>query len=204
MFTLFRGASLKIAKNLIKVTGVQEGFHLFLKKNLSTINQQELYVRMLALNATNLLQTMKEEFISKEIDSEDGQDIVDDYVVENLRHQEWVPIKDGADLMEKCQNVEEIAQKFRIHWMGDQEQNGPEPRYYCVMDILRRFGNERNHDLQDSLYEFITLQHKHFTHYFHTLLAPIEAAEKEAAPVPKAVASKNLEIAGLPKMEQSF
>jgi hypothetical protein len=189
MFTLFQGASLKIAKNLIKVTGVQEGFNLFLKKNLSTVNKQELFIRMLALNATNLFQTMKEEFISKEIDPEDGQDIVDDYVVETLRHQEWIPIGDGAELMERCQEVEGIAQKFRIHWMGEGDHNGPEPRYYCIMDILRRFGNEKNHDLQDALYEFITLQHKHFTHYFHTLLGPIE----HAAPHPP---SQHAEVAG--------
>jgi len=182
MFTLFQGASLKIAKNLIKVTGVQEGFNLFLKKNLSTVNKQELFIRMLALNATNLFQTIKEDFISNEIDTEDGQDIVDDYVVENLRHQEWIPIRDGAELMEKCQEVEGIAQKFRIHWMGEGNQNGPEPRYYCVMDILRRFGNDKNHDLQDALYEFITLQHKHFTRYFHTLLAPIEHTSTHSQP----------------------
>jgi hypothetical protein len=183
MFSLFPGASLKIAKNLIKVTGVKDGLKLFLSMNLSNVNKTELYIQMLALNATNLLQTMKEDFISKEIDSEDSQDIVDDYVIENLRHQEFIPIRDGAELMDKCQEIEGYAQKFRIHWLGEGEQTGPEPRYFCVMDVLRKLGNEKNHFLQDTLFDFVTLQHQHFTHYFETLLKPIEEPEIQPLPV---------------------
>ena len=184
MFSLFQGASLKIAKNLIKVTGVQEGLGLFLKMNLSNVNPQELYIQMLSLNATNLLQTMKEDFIRKEIDSEDCQDIVDDYVVENLRHQKFIFVRDGAELMDKCQEIEGIAQKFRIHWMGEGEQTGPEPRYFCVMDVLRKLGNEKNHYLQDALYDFINHQHQHFTRYFQILLSPIEGSEAKPAREP--------------------
>jgi hypothetical protein len=182
MFSLFQGASLKIAKNLIKVTGVQEELNLFVKMNMNTVDHQVLLTQLLALNACNLSQTMKENFIATEIDSEDSQDIVDDYVVETLRHQQTLPIKDGADLMEKCQEIEGIAQKFRIHWMGEEGHNGPEPRYFCVMDVLRKFGNEKNHYLQDGLYDFITKQHEHFIHYFQILLTPLESSQPEPAP----------------------
>ena len=191
MFSLFQGASLKIAKNLIKVTGAQEELNLFVKMNLNTVDHQVLFTQLLALNACNLLQTMKEDFIATEIDAEDGQDIVDDYVVETLRHQHTLPIKDGAELMEKCQEIEGIAQKFRIHWLGEGEHNGPEPRYFCVMDILRKFGNEKNHYLQDALYDFITKQHDHFVHYFQILLTPLESPETQPAPAAEAVLSSS-------------
>lgn len=78
MYSLFEGASLKIAQNLIKVTDVREAVTLFLNKNLSTVNKQDLFIQLLALNACNLLQTMKEDFVSREISLEDSQDITDD------------------------------------------------------------------------------------------------------------------------------
>lgn len=202
MFSLFQGASLKIAKNLIKVTDIQEGLNLFLNKIPSSVSTQLLFIQMLALNATNLLQTMKEDFIIREIDSEDSQDIVDDYVVENLRNQKSIQLKDGAELMEKCQEIEEIAQSLRIHWLSERESNGPEPRYYCVMDVLRRLNNENNSDLQDVLYEFINTQHERFTRYFRTLLKPIEGPETPPAPAPEASTAKTADE--LPEMEKPF
>lgn len=202
MFSLFPGASLKIAKSLVKVTDVHAGLSLFLNQAPSTVSKQLLFIQMLALNATNLLQTMKENFINREIDSEDSQDIVDDYVVENLRNQEWIPLHDGAELMEKCQEIEEIAQSLRIHWLSDREQGGPEPRYYCVMDVLRRLNNENNGDLQDALYEFINHQHGRFTRYFQTLLKPIEGPETPPAPAPEASTAKTADE--LPEMEKPF
>jgi len=187
MFSLFEGASLKIAKNLIKVTGVQESIVLFQEKNLSNVGREELFVQVLALNACNLFQTMKEDFIDKEIDAEDRQDIVDDYVVENLRLQNSIKLNDGAEIMEKCQVILGLSDKFRIHWMAEEDQNGPGPRYYCVKDILRKLGNEKNYELHDALFEFVYLQHKHFIHYFHVLLEPLSAPpvpdlEKPPAP----------------------
>jgi hypothetical protein len=174
MYSLFEGASLKIAKNLIRVTGIQDTFALFDEKNLSNVGMEELLIQVLALNACNLLQTMKEDFIDREIDSEDQQDIVDDYVVENLRMMGLSTIKDGADLMEKCQDILGIAEKLRIYWTDKEDAKGPGPRYYCVKDVLRRLGNEKNFALHDALFEFMYTQHSHFIHYFKTLLDPIE------------------------------
>lgn len=174
MFSLFEGASLKIAKNLIQVTGVQETFRLIQSKNLSTVGGAELLKQVLALNGCNLLQTMKEEFIDRQIDPEDRQDIVDDYIVENLRLQKAIPYLDGAELMDLCMAVQELAEKYNAHWEQEREEaGGPGPRYYCVKDLLRRLGNEKNYELHDSLFEFIYLQHKHFIHYFKVLLEPI-------------------------------
>jgi hypothetical protein len=174
MYFLFDGASLKIAKNLIRVTGVQETLKLFREKNISNVGIEELFTQVLALNACNLIQTMKEDFINKEIDSEDQQDITDDYTVENLRMLGLIDIRDGADLMERCQDILDIAEKLRVYWTSKDEPKGPGPRYYCVKDVLRRLGNENNFELYDVLFEFMYTQHKHFIHYFKTLLDPIE------------------------------
>ena len=181
MFSLFEGASLKIAKNLIKVTGVQETFQLIQNKNLTTVGAPELLEQILALNACNLFQTMKEEFIDRQIDPEDRQDIVDDYIVENLRLQRAIPYQDGGHLMDLCLKVQALSEKYKVHWLEDQEESGgPGPRYYCVKDLLRRLGNEKNYELHDALFEFVYLQHKHFIHYFKTLLEPVEAATEHA------------------------
>ncbi len=174
MYFLFEGASLKIAKNLIQVTGVQETLKLFQQKNISNVGMGELLVQVLALNACNLVQTMKENFIDKEIDPEDQQDIADDYVVENLRMLGLINIRDGADLMDKCQDILGIAEKLRVYWTSEDDPKGPGPRYYCVKDVLRRLGNEKNLELHDALFEFMYTQHKHFIHYFRTLLDPID------------------------------
>jgi len=174
MFWLFEGASLKIAKNLIKVTGVQGTLSLFYQKNLSNIAPEEALKLILALNACNLMQTMREDFINKEIDPEDRQDIVDDYVVENIRQLTAIVARDGAERMDKCMEIMEVSEKLRAHWMGEEDHTGPGPRYYAVKDILRRLGNEANHDLHDALFEFMYTQHRHFIHYFKNLLEPAD------------------------------
>jgi hypothetical protein len=186
MYFLFEGASLKIAKNLIQVTGIQETLKLFREKNISSVGMEELLIQVMALNACNLVQTMKEDFINKEIESEDQQDITDDYTVENLRMLSLINIRDGADLMEKCQDILGIAEKLRVYWTSEDDPKGPGPRYYCVKDVLRRLGNEKNFELHDALFEFMYTQHKHFIHYFRTLLDPIEppaASEVTQPPV---------------------
>ena len=185
MFSLFEGASLKIAKNLIQVTGVQDSFRMIQSKNLSAVGGAELLEQVLALNGCNLFQTMKEDFIDRQIDPEDRQDIVDDYIVENLRLQKAIPYRDGAELMDLCLAVQELAEKYKAHWTEEREEvGGPGPRYYCVKDLLRRLGNEKNYELHDSLFEFIYLQHKHFIHYFKVLLEPI-GPEPASAEGPK-------------------
>ncbi|HVZ81135.1 MAG TPA: hypothetical protein VHE12_10145 [bacterium] len=178
MFSLFEGASLKIAKNLIKVTGVQQTLAVIQAKNLAAVGAPELLEQILALNACNLFQTLKEDFVERQIDAEDRQDIVDDYIVENLRLQTVIPYRDGGHLMDLCLKVQDLSEKYKVHWMEEQEESGgPGPRYYCVKDLLRRLGNEKNYELHDTLFEFVYLQHKHFIHYFKTLLEPIDAME---------------------------
>jgi len=178
MYSFFEGASLKVAKNLIRVTGVRESLSLFMEKNISNTASEELLKIVLALNACNLNQTMKEDFVAKEISDLDRQDIVDDYVVENLREQDWIPIKDGGERMDKGMEILDVAEKLQVHWINEEDTNGPGPRYYCVKDVLRRLGNEKNFDLHDSLFEFIYLQHKQFIDYFRQLLDP-EPMEEE-------------------------
>lgn len=175
MYILFAGASLKIAKNLIQVTGIQETLKLFREKNVSNVGIEELLLQVLALNACNLVQTMQEDFINTEIDSEDQQDIADDYVIENLRMLGLINVRDGADLMAKCQDILEIAEKLRAYWTGkDDPKEGPGPHYYCVKDVLRRLGNDKNVQLHEALLGFVNTQQKHFIYYFKTLLDPIE------------------------------
>lgn len=108
--------------------------------------------------------------------------------------------------MAKCQEILGIAQKFGDHWLAGPEKNVFEPRYLSVMDVLRRFGNEKNIELENALYGFIKLQHKHFTLYFQTLLAPIESTDPQPAPEPPPVPEvpPAQGIPGLPEMEKPF
>jgi len=183
MFKFFEGASLKFAMQLIQVTRVQESMAVIREKNLSQIGPEDLFKLTLALNACNLEQTMREDFIQKEIDPDDGQDIVDDYVVQNLRFQDWIPIRDGAERMEKCDEILETALKLGVHWDPSTVSKGADPRYLCVKDVLRRLGNEGNTALHHALLEFVNLHHKHFLHFFHVLLEPFQAEARSVAPV---------------------
>ena len=178
MFSLFEGASLKIAKNLIQVTGVQEALTLFCQKKLPHMPPEEAMELILALNACNLMQTMREDFIDHEIGPEDRQDIVEDFVVENIRRSSLFKAGDGAERMEKCLAIMEISERLRAHWLGEEDHTGPGPRYYAVKDILRRLNSEENHDLHDALFEFVQSQCEHFIQYFKDLL------DKPGAPDP--------------------
>lgn len=178
MYSFFDGASLKVAKNLIHTTGVRESLALFMEKNIPNTASEELLKIVLALNACNLNQTMKEEFVERAIGPLDRQDIVDDYVVEILREQDWIAIQDGAERMDKGLEILDMAEKLQIHWINEDDTNGPGPRYYCVKDVLRRLGNDRNFELHDALFEFIYLQHKQFIDYFRQLLEPAPAKDE--------------------------
>ncbi len=180
MFKLFEGASLKIAKNLIRVTHAQESLQLVKEKTISSIDADGLLTIVVALNACNLIETMRSDFISRDIDPIEGQDIVDDYVYETLRVQTWITFRDGADHMDKCLKILELAEKLRIHWISDDDPKGPGPRYYCVKDVLRRLGNEKNFELHDVLFEFTYTQHGEFIKYFKLLLEPTSPPEPAA------------------------
>jgi hypothetical protein len=189
MFLFFPGASLKFALQLIQVTRVQESMALIQEKNLSQVAPEILFELTLALNVCNLAQTMNEEFVKKEVDPEDREDIADDYVVQNLRFQNWITIRDGAERMERCQKILNIAEKLGENWAKKDEPGGPGPRFYCVKDVLRRLGNEKNLVLQNELLNFVNLYHKHFQHFFKVLLEPFQAAPiieepKKVEPLP--------------------
>jgi hypothetical protein len=182
MYILFEFASLRIAKNLIKVSRLSESLAIFEEKDKFNTPAPQLMELVLALNACNLIQTMKEDFISREIDPTDGEDIVEDYVIENLRLQSAIPVRDGAERMDRCLEILKIAEMLQAHWLREEEGKGPGPRYHCVKDVLRRLGGEKNLILHDRLFEFVYLQHDHFIRYFKTLLEPMGSDEKAQPP----------------------
>src|SRR5580698_6186758 len=137
MYILFAGASLKIARNLIQTTGMRDCWALFLEKSRGSANKENLLKEILGLNACNLSQTMKETAADREIDAEDRQDLLDDYIVENLRLQDWIAIRDGAERMAKCQEIEGVWERLRPHFNRTREAQGFKPRLEAVRDVMR-------------------------------------------------------------------
>jgi hypothetical protein len=179
MFALFDGASQKISRNLIRATGLKSSLAVFQENNIYNIGPGEVLKLLLAMDACNLSQTMKEEFIAKDIQAEDAQDILDDYLMENLRDQTVIPCRDGGERMDLCLGILDQAAKFQEYWSKD-EFKDPGPRFYCVKELLRRLGSEANTPIHDSLFEFVYEQHNRFNRYFRTLLEPFR--EADAAP----------------------
>ena len=179
MFALFDGASQKIARNLIRATGLKSSLAVFQENNIYNIGPGEVLKLLLAMDACNLSQTMKEEFIAKDIQEEDARDILDDYLMENLRDQTAIPCRDGGERMDLCLGILDQAAKFQEYWSKD-EFKDPGPRFYCVKELLRRLGSEANTPIHDSLFEFVYEQHNRFNRYFRTLLEPFR--EADAAP----------------------
>lgn len=171
MLLLQTGDSLRIAKDLIEKTGLQDSLILLKSvKRAQVVPPAELLKLLVALSACNLVQTMQEENIEKNLMPEDQLDVVDDYVVETLRRQGIMVLEDGAQIMEKCVEILYIVGELEIFWRNDDDPKGPGPRYYCVKEVLRRLGNEENFPLRDSLFEFMYLQHKYFIDYFVNLI----------------------------------
>jgi|SRR5581483_5664893 len=173
MLFLKEGDSLEIARKLIHKTGLDESLAIFEGKNQSKeISPNDMLNWVLALSTCNLLQTMKVDFVGRELDPDDLQDIVDDYVVESLRRQNLLKLRDGAELMEKCEGILSSVGELEAHWASGEDPKGPGPRYYCVKDVLKRLGNTLNYDLHDALFEFMYLQHKYYIDFFRELLKP--------------------------------
>ena len=183
MFAFFGGASLKIARNLIQVTGLKESLALFQKNNFSNIGESEVLKLLLAVDACNLIQTMKEDFIAKEIGEEDLQDAVEDYLVENLKGQAVMACRDGAERMDQCQEILKVAAKFQEYWTREDTKD-PGPRFYCVKELLKRLNCEANTPIHDNLFEFVYQQHNRFIRYFKTLLEPFRT-EGSPEPIPE-------------------
>ncbi len=172
MFIMTPGESLVMAKKLIQKTGLEESLVILNQQTPKNILPDELLKWTLAMSACNLTQTMLEDFVAQEIVEEDRQDIIDDYVVESLRHQTIVPILDGADRMEKCQEILARAAGLQVFWENNGENPSPRPRYFCAKEVLIQLGNPLSDSLHDSLYEFMYLQHKYFIDFFRDILKP--------------------------------
>ena len=171
MFLLDPHESLKIAKNLIQNTGLEASLAILKEKyHVRDVSPEKMLKLVLALSTCNLVRTMKSDFIAQEISEEDQQDIIDDYVVESLRRQVLLELKDGADKMEKCEAVLEVARELQAFWNNTDDPKGPGPRYYCVKEVLRRLDDTMNYDLHDALFEFMYLQHKHYIDFFREFL----------------------------------
>ena len=164
--------SLERAKKLIQVTSLEENLAFFkAKQSAIKVPAREVLKWVLAMSACNLVRTMKVEFVAAKIPAEDQQDVIDDYVVESLRRQKLLKLKDGAEQMEMCQEILKATVELENFWLkGDDDPNSPGPRYYCVKEVLRRLGDEKNFDLHDALFEFMYLQYKHFLDYFRSFL----------------------------------
>lgn len=173
MFILKNNQSLEIAKKLVQTTGLDECLKILKEKNHSAgVKPGELLKQVLGLSICNLTRTMELDFISQEIVGEDRQDIIDDYVVESLRHQDLAKLRDGAELMDRCQEVLGVSEGLQVFWDGTEDSKGPGPRYFCVKEVLSRLGDSSNYDLRDAFFEFTYLQHKYFIDFFRELLKP--------------------------------
>src|SRR5262249_32682374 len=136
MYLLFSGASLKIARNLIQVTGTQEIWTTLRQQSTSKAPPRKLWREVLGLSVCNLAQTLLEGNFDREFDPEDRQDILEDFVMEILREEKWVPSKDGAERMDICMEVLEVAERLKIHFSRTRVAQGLKPRPEAVKDLL--------------------------------------------------------------------
>lgn len=181
MLILKKNDSLDIARKLVQSTGLGESLDLLREKNhAGGVGAADLLKQVLGLSACNLIRTMREDFISQEVMGDDQQDIIDDYVVESLRRQTLVQVKDGAELMDRCQEILAVAEGLQVFWNDSNDPKGPGPRYYCVKEVVSRLGDALNYDLRDAFFEFTYLQHKHFIDFFRDFLK-----QPPAAPAPE-------------------
>ena len=184
MYILFASASLKIAKDIIRATGIRECWGPFLEKSQGTIEKRKLLREILGLNVCNLAQAMKETSVEREIDAEDRQDLLDDYIVENLRLQDWITFVDGAERMGTCQEIEAVWERLRPHFSRTREAQGFKPTLEAVRDVMRHLGADDNKPLQAVLLEFFENQHRIFTGYFRGLLEPFSLLEENSKSAP--------------------
>ncbi|HVZ81134.1 MAG TPA: hypothetical protein VHE12_10140 [bacterium] len=160
--------SLEVARELIGSSGLEESLSLFKTAGHGgTAPPEELLKWVLAMSACNLSRTLKLEHIQAQVQEEDRQDILDDYIVESLRRQDLQVFRDGAELMEKCQDILKAAEELESFWYGTpQDPGNPGPRYFCVKAVLEHLGAEDQLDLRDALFEFMYVQHSHFLAHF--------------------------------------
>jgi hypothetical protein len=158
---------LETARQLIQFSNLAESLAFFEETGKAgTAPPGERLKWVLAMSACNLNRTLKLEHIAARLSEDDRQDILDDYVMESLRHQNLQKFKDGAERMEKCGEILKAADELESFWYGAQDPNNPGPRYYCVKAVLEHLGSQGQFDLHDALFEFMYGQYRHFLLHF--------------------------------------
>ncbi len=127
---------------------------------------------VLALSTTNLIQTMKAEFISGKLDEKTRDAIAQEFLAESFRRQPLVDYKNMDDIDRGSAVVMRFVKELQGFWKEDVDPqgSGPGPRYYCVKEVLRRIGGPQNYDLHDQLFELMYLCHKNYIDFFKELL----------------------------------
>lgn len=173
MFQKNKFNSRDIARQLIKNTGLDENLGIIKQKNhVAAVGPAELLKLVMALSTTNLVQTMKADFIVRAIPAQTQEEIVGEYIQESFRQQDLYKIG-RKEMEEAAREVTSLVAELGKFWdeAEDPQGTGPGPRYYCVKEILRRLGGAVNHDLQDALFELMYLQYRHYFKYFQFFLA---------------------------------
>jgi hypothetical protein len=129
---------------------------------------------ILSLSATNLAQTMRSDFIKKELSEEVRGAILREYVTESLRQQELIKLSE-AEIKALCPEVLAVVGELEAFWddSEDPQGSGPGPRYFCVKEVLKRLGGEVNYELHDALFELMYLQYRHYYKFFLAHIASL-------------------------------
>ena len=171
--------SLEIARQIIKNTGLDENLGIIKqKKHAHEADPVRLLELVLSLSTTNLMQTLKSDFIVKKIPKENQDAIIRDYITESLRHQDLLKLKrEQIDTIKGGVLVR--AEELGKFWdeSEDPKGSGPGPRYYCVKEVLKGLGGEVNYALHDALFELMYLQYRHYYRYFQSLLGTTEETQ---------------------------
>ncbi len=177
MYLLFSGASLKIARNLIRVTGTHGTWETLRRQSTSKATPRSFWKEVLGLSVCNLAQTMLEGSADRELDPEDRQDILEDFVMEILRQEKWFPDQDGAERMELCLEVLQVAERLTPHFSRTRVAQGLKPRPEAVRDVLSALELGSEQGLLDALNRSVEEQHQRFLAYLKDLLEPLPLEE---------------------------
>src|SRR5689334_8112603 len=97
MFKKKKFDSLEIARQIIKNTGLDENLGIIKQKNHAyTVDPVELLKLVMALSATNLVQTMKADFVVRDLPEEIRSQVVWDYISESFRKQDLLKLRGKA------------------------------------------------------------------------------------------------------------
>jgi hypothetical protein len=161
-----KSAAEETAQALLKLTGVPEALAVLEKrKDPGTAWPVERVHLVTALGVCNLARTLAAEPISRGMDAETREALVEAFLVGLLKRQKTVKVKDGDDLEGHCKAVRAIVAELASFWETD--PTGPGPRYYCVKEVLKRLGGtDPDYVVHDALFEMMYLCHKRYLDYF--------------------------------------